>query len=835
MTIKLTALRQKYVLASLAVFALIVALSAITVWFLSTNSRQEIEKLAFANTDSTQWSLAQIEVEFLSFETAVLKGLNNADADLSDVRTGFDIFYARIQTIKDSASFEDVSRIPEVGSAIDDFDFFLDRYLATIDGDERVLRAALPALSREFDSLRYKSRTVSLAGVTVFASRSDTQKDAVAGALSDLGLIAFLLLAIILAVVAILLLNIRSASRKSDEIARTQSRLQAIISTSLDGILVVDYDGRIIGYNGAAERIFGYSIGEAMGQDMGELIVPDHLRDAHNAGMARYRKNGSKHVVGTGLLKLEARRKNGEIFPVEMSINAAKRDEGEIFVSYIRDISQRAADEHELTETRDKAVAGEKAKANLLAIMSHEMRTPLNGVLGMLQLLSATDLNERQRKYLSVMDRSGKMLLEHVNDVLDISRYDAGRIVVNSVDFDLWALCKDVVESLEVSAEHRGNVLLVSKLEQPIGWVTGDSVRLKQILLNLLGNAIKFTQGGQITLELSPQDNSYEIEFRIIDTGIGIEDDALGMIFEDFITLDASYQREVEGTGLGLGIVRRLVDLLGGEIGVESVVGDGSIFWFNIPLPRAEHATQVAKPRAIDAQFDAGIKILVVEDNEINRLVVREMLEALGVEVCEARDGHEGVAMASAESFSLILMDISMPKLDGTAATKMIHNSPGPNSKTPIVALTAHAMEHDISRFRDAGMVDVLTKPLSAKHLEAIVVEYTRVREAFPSPEQGAQLQELIEALGNDRALKILEKAKVELHQGAAKLSDIMAKGGERKDIAELAHWLAGTAAVVGFIGVHSDLIALESIAYSGSRNELNIALAKFLESEADI
>ncbi len=516
------------------------------------------------------------------------------------------------------------------------------------------------------------------------------------------------------------------------------------------------------------------------------------------------------------------------VFPVELSINAAESEDGEIFVSYLRDISKRVAGENELVEARDKALAGEKAKADLLAVMSHEMRTPLNGVLGTLELLSGTDLNDRQKKFVGVMDASGKMLLEHVNNVLDISRVDAGMAVVAQNVIDLFEVAEETLEGLRTQATNRGNLLSIKQVGPPIGPVTGDRKRLQQVLFNLLGNAIKFTENGSVTLELEALPEDGQVEFRVIDTGIGISPEDLDRIFEDFVTLDASYQREVEGTGLGLGIVKRLIELMGGEIGVESEPGDGSVFWFRLPLSQATdrritHPIETAEGFLADGQ----LSVLVVEDNEINRMVAREMLEQAGCHVTEAVDGQEGVRVAETGHFDLILMDISMPKLDGTAATALIKNSSGPNASTPIIALTAHALPDDVTRFREAGMADVITKPLSSDRLRAVLAEYSPAASGEEAPHVSSPLDEVVGTLGQERADALRQRAVEQLNAGLDEITELAETDGSRDEVKAIAHKLAGSAALFGMQAVRETLIEIEMNASELTAEEIAVLVTE--------
>jgi PAS domain S-box-containing protein len=818
--------------SGLAQFSVICVVAASAIWMLSANARREIEALAIANGDSVQWSLAQSEVEFRTYIGTLQDVLLSPQADVQEVRNRFDVFYSRFQTLRSASTFEEVRDMPGVAERLEAIEAYLYTAIPTIDGDDDQLLRSLPDLLDGAKSLGDDVREVSLAGVRAFASEAQSRRKNVAGTLFELGTIMFLLLAIVLAAVAVQLRMMRSSKRQTDAIIGAQNRLGSIISTSLDAILAVDRDGKVLEFNGAAERIFGYSRSEAIGADMANLIIPQHMRAQHDAGMKRHLETGEKRVVGKGLVKLEAQDKTGRVFPVEVSISSADGPEGEIFVSYIRDISNRVAAETELVEARDKALAGEKAKADLLAVMSHEMRTPLNGVLGTLQLLNKTPLDENQRRLAEVMDHSGQLLLEHVNNVLDIARVDAGMAKVSTEEFKLRHLVESVLDGLQTQAAERGNELAFVEVGKPAGLVSGDKSRIRQVLFNLLGNAIKFTQNGKITVEIEADPAGDDVVFRISDTGIGIPSADMGRIFDDFVTLNASYNREVEGTGLGLGIVRRIVSLLDGDISVDSEVGLGSVFTLRLPLPRvsrqAVRRESLAAPSGQDtAAFD--LDVLVVEDNETNRMIVRIMLEQLGCSVVEAIDGQEGAEIARTRPFDLILMDISMPKIDGLEATRMIRGREGPNENTRIVAMTAHAFADDVIRFREAGMADVLTKPLLQDELRTMLAQ-AQVYVSAAAPSQ--VVSELINALGPDLARELQTKVLNEVERGLSEMKALVQGGGPHSDVTGLAHKLASSAGVVGFDTVRSGLLDIEKSSPSSGQDHL-LALVASTEKAA--
>ena len=786
----------------------VIGACVVGIWFLSADARREIDALATANADSTQWSIAQTEVELLTLETAVLTAMHdNSQAALREVRRRFDVFYSRIRVLQRSQQLERVREEPEVAETLEHAIMVLDNALPLIDGPDAELRAGLDDLEEQIADLRNDLRFVTLESVRVFAGLSGQQRERVASALLDLAALIVVLILVLSTTVFALVWSLRLGQRRTAEIALAQSRQRMIVGTSIDGVLVVGRDGRVLDCNPAAERIFGYAREEALGARMADLIIPDHLQKAHRQAMDEHLSTGRRRILGKGLVQLEAKDKSGRIFPVELSIDTAESTEGEIFVSFIRDISDRQHAERELVEARDKALAGEEAKAEFLAVMSHEMRTPLGGILGGLELLSGTDLTGRQKGFVDMMSRSGQLLLHHVNSVLDISRDDAGKTVLRPELFDPVELLLDVVNSQGVAAEAKGNRLHVST-DDDLGPVIGDRTRLMQVIVNLVANAIKFTRDGQITLSARRDPGGTggtDVEFRVADTGIGIAAEDQARVFDDFVTLDTRYAREVEGTGLGLGIARRLVVAMGGEIGVVSQPGSGSEFWFRVPLPTGDaialdqDEAAADGPEAGSVPSTSGLTVLIVEDNEINRAVAVEMLTGIGCETVQASDGAEAQRLAGQRGFDLILMDISMPRIDGISATRQIRETSGPNSLTPIIALTAHALPKDIERFHQAGMTGVLIKPLTRKSL-------------VDSVEQHCSRRVELQDTGGEPAIsaELVQRAVAEIAEHLSHMEKMIGEGHAFHDLADRAHMAAGLAAVSGLAALQEAFVTLE-------------------------
>lgn len=816
-----------------------ILLCVVAISFLATNVQREVDALAVANSDTTQWTLVQAEVELLALLVAVHDAeVHSTDqsrlvASLNEVRRRYDVLYSRVGLISESQQFGDLRRSAEAALYIATLDAFLDKHTPLIDGSDAELAAGLPELLADVVELRPTARNFSLMGVRFYAEDSDLKREGVATTLAHIGYLTLALVLALLGGIAILMSMYRRSIRSERLAADARNRLQEVIATSLDGIIATDGDGRIIDYNGAAERLFGYTWAEAVGRDMADLIIPDHLRAAHLEGMKRYRAGGERRVVGKGLVRLEAKRKDGAVFPVELSLSAATFGGQEIFVSFMRDISDRVASEQELILTRDRAVAGERAKAELLAVMSHEMRTPLNGIMGAIELLQGTKLTARQERFLAAMNTSAGLLLHHVNGVLSMSRAEAGQLDLRTTEVDPALLLQELVESQRHAIEAHGNRILCDTAEAPERiWV--DALRLRQVILNLVGNANKFTRNGEIRVECDRVPDLDQVEFRVLDTGIGIAEEHLEHIFEEFRTLDSSYARQAEGTGLGLSISRRLVQAMGGEIGVDSEPGEGSIFWVRLPVGTAVHQEERQKklpePRPrLHVVSDTGLRVLLVEDNQINRLVAREMLQKSGHVVVEAHDGREGVHMAGSQDFDVILMDISMPDMDGVEATRRIRGSDGPNRNTPIIALTAHALAEDTRRFLAAGITEALVKPLSLAALQQAISGVAGKAEPEDEMATGSVASAfgfLADSMGAEKAGRLLESFRSEAEALVQRMATAEWEGLSDTARADAVHKVAGSAAIMGAAAFRNSLQALETFYRQGDAS----AAARSLE-----
>lgn len=386
------------------------------------------------------------------------------------------------------------------------------------------------------------------------------------------------------------------------------------------------------------------------------------------------------------------------------------------------DVIGISQDVTELVEARDAALAAADAKSQFLANMSHEIRTPMNGVLGVLHLLKKERLSADGRRLLNEALDCGEMLSQLLNDIIDVSRIEAGKLELADEPTEPAELLRGVAEMLRPQAEAKGLYLRVEAAGD-LGWVITDPLRLRQALFNLLGNAVKFTLEGGVIARLSGRRDGENVRLRyeIEDTGVGIDPEAAAKLFERFRQGDGSTTRRFGGSGLGLVICRRLAELMGGDVGFESTPGQGSTFWIEIEAEAGAAPVEVPEDEDETPLF-AGLRVLLVEDNATNRLIAGRMLEALGAQVSLAEDGVQGVAMVR-EGFDLILMDIQMPGMDGVEATQRIRALPAPIGTAPILAMTANAMAHQQAGYVAAGMDGAIAKPLSPAALARAIIQ----------------------------------------------------------------------------------------------------------------
>ncbi len=393
------------------------------------------------------------------------------------------------------------------------------------------------------------------------------------------------------------------------------------------------------------------------------------------------------------------------------------------YIAVRTDITADKENEVALKLASAEAESATKAKSEFLASMSHEIRTPMTGILGYSDMLLDERLSPENAEMVSKIKEATTSLLTIINDILDISKIEAGKLEIEKIDFRPTKIVNDVAQLFRQSgaADKRDKLLITTEIPDDFpDMIHADPTRLRQVLVNLVGNAVKFTEQGSVTLKCIHDADHLMLHYEITDTGIGIDDDSQAKLFGDFVQADASISRQYQGTGLGLAICKRLVELMGGEIGVKSQQGMGSTFWFNLPYEPAKSDFVIETSQTYNAKKFTGsrsLSILVAEDNEINQTIIQSILGKMGHETTVAVDGVEAVEAIEASDFDLVLMDIRMPKMSGPDATKRIRRMDGFKSAIPIIALTADVMADNRQSYMDVGMNDCVGKPIDQAEL----------------------------------------------------------------------------------------------------------------------
>ena len=513
----------------------------------------------------------------------------------------------------------------------------------------------------------------------------------------------------------------RRFSAQALELEFSERKSRQVLETALDAFIGMDSKGTVVDWNAQAVATFGWSRDEALGQSLCQMIIPKRYRAAHETGL--------HHFLGTGegpalnkRTEITALHRDGHEFPVELTNSVLQLGGMHLFTAFVRDITERKQSEQALRDAKVAAESASETKSIFLATMSHEIRTPMNGIMGMTELVLDTELDTEQRNYLNLAKLSADSLLSLINDILDYSKIEAGKLEIDVIEFNLGTCLGETMKTLSLRAHQKGLELAFEIAPDVPDAIIGDPGRLRQIIVNLIGNSIKFTEQGEVVLRVkttSRSKDSIQLHFTVADSGIGIPADKQKAIFEAFKQADGSMTRKYGGTGLGLTISSRLVELMGGRIWVESERDKGSCFHFTAQFLLQKLPARTIVPR--DPETLRDMRVLVVDDNATNRQILLKMLENWHMNATGAESGAAAIAVLkegkdAGRIFPLILLDAQMPEMDGFALAEAIKRNPDWRAAT-VIMLSSAGQRGDAVRCRAQGIAGYLTKPVQQVEL----------------------------------------------------------------------------------------------------------------------
>ncbi len=633
-----------------------------------------------------------------------------------------------------------------------------------------------------------------------------------------------------------------------------EAQYRELVATANDLVVTCDADARVTSINEAGQRLTGQSVESAIGRPLRELVAAaDRARlDRELATSLAARTGTTLEVAITPL--------TGAAVTLELDVRPIFRRSRPAGLQAIgRDVTTRKRAEAELAQARDAAEAASRAKSEFMANISHEVRTPLNGIIGMTELVLASPLGEEPRQYLHLVRSSADSLLHIINDVLDFSKVEAGHLQFEAAPFDLAGRLDSTLQPLGLTARRKGLTFDVRVGDTVPPVVVGDAGRFGQVLVNLVGNAVKFTTEGGVRVDVDqapsrPGDPASLVRVRasVRDTGIGIPADKHALIFEAFTQADGSTSRRFGGTGLGLSIAARIVKRMGGTLQVSSAPGEGSVFTLVVPFERGSSEDLPAlssdglsrllghqdapPPLARPAQSLRPLRVLLVEDNPVNQRLAHEILSRRGHRVTVAENGQEALDRLSEATFDIVLMDVQMPEMNGLDATRAIRAGEHTTGRhVPIVAMTAHAMAGDRERCLAAGMDEYLTKPIRAEALISHVERFAMSIDpsSSPGPAPAFNLDEALQRVDGDRDL-LAEIAGIFLSDSPAMVADVLAAvaAGDAAAVSRTAHRLKGSILTFGAPAAAAAALSLEK---NGRAGDLTTAQADVERLAAEI
>jgi PAS domain S-box-containing protein len=820
--------------------------------------RSRIDEIRAADSDNRGWLVAQLDVDYkaliITAESVLLvptyPDVAGDSADLKYLKLQFDIFFSRVQTIIESLSRETIA--PKLTEQLNTLKKMRDNLASQIDIIETEDLDVIAQFTINIRDIGPLVRNVTTQALQLHVQKAESARVEERQLLARFSLQSLFLLVLMVLSTFLALRIWRELESRTMKMRRALGSVAKAFDAPLGAVVIADINGTIRMANLASSRIFGVSAEQMVGRSIAEVMIPPRHRTAHQEGMEKYQLSGDKKMIDAGPCRVTATRFNGEEFPAEISISADNDVDGRpILIGFVRDLSEKVVAEEKLLAALEEAEQHASAKTMFLATMSHEMRTPLHGLLASLELLDPSPLTEESRQLLKTACDCGQRALQQVNDVLEITRL--GQNKEGKVAFNPTNVVSDIVAELTPMAKKRGTSIKVHTAGDgaETRLYLGLALAFSRAIYNLVGNAVKFTENGEVLITLRFDVITREganLYVEVKDNGVGIAIEDQDRIFGEFETTSPSDLTANGGTGLGLPIVRLAVQRMGGELRLESAPKQGSKFSFGIRLPFASETVNPLTAHADEAftksPTDAPLKlnILVVDDIDVNVNLLAKMVRRAGHMASVAKNGLEAVAMASMDQYDVILMDVSMPIMNGCEATAHIRSG-CISSTARIIGVTAYSDQERINKLCKIGMNMVLTKPISQKDLTDMlnttagdkVICYDElpdcVRDRNLTDFKNA-LNALSELIGADSAMKFFRETLQELSNLIGLLGDDPPVGD---DVADKIHRTAGTTTMIGLSGLSTLLLRAEEAARANDQATLCRLLPRIQKSFSEI